>query len=292
MKNIILFMAFLLLISPAFSQILTLGITPSEFELYGIGQATLSLKFYNTYGETDAYYTVRADECISPYVVSGFNSDVLVPKGTTSSNAVSHILVLSGNYETKKDCFIYVYARPVGAGNQNGTVVIDRRIGIRIKMGDKPTTTTVIPTTTTKTTTTTTAHMNNPTTTTTSNSGGSGGSSGTTTSTKTTTTRTTTTSTTIGNAVSVNYPPLDNNPQVQEPIVNQQPTQEVAQQQVTQPSGGIVNFLLNTTAGFFTLVGIIALTILTFVFLIQKGKRNPRNDPLFQDNQGIMLLKY
>jgi hypothetical protein len=83
---------------------------------------------------------------------------------------------------------------------------------------------------------------------------------------------------------------LDNNPPVQQTI-KQEATQEVVQQQATQPSGGIVNFFLNTTAGFFTLVGIIALTILTFVFLIQKGKRNPRNDPLFQDNQGIMLLK-
>ena len=157
--------------------------SPSEFKFYGVGQVKFNIKFYNTYGEVDAYYTVKADACINPYAVSGFNADILVPKNTTISNPVSHQFVLNGNFTQEKICYVYVYGRPVGIEEKEGNVQINRRIGVRMILGAeelKPKLTTT--TTSTKSTTTT----RKPTTTTTQSSGNSGG-SGTTTTLKTTT---------------------------------------------------------------------------------------------------------
>jgi len=281
MKRLFLLIMFFLLLTPIYAEVITIGISPSEFKLYGEGEATLNIKFYNTYGEVDAYYTVRADECMFPYVVSGFETDVLVPMGTNINNPVIHELILNGNFSENKNCFVYVHGRPVDAEDQTGNVNIDRRLGVRIIMGVKPITTTTTSTTTTTTTvptsTTTTTQLI---TTTTQSSGGLSG--------------IITTTTTIkdpmdiipDNLLNINYPSLDN--VNKQPIVEQINQEEKQEQQTTPQSTGLAHFFLNTTTGFFTLVGVVAISILVVVFLIQRGKRNPNNDLLFQENQGII----
>jgi hypothetical protein len=261
-------------------------VSPSEFKTSGSGQAVFNINFYNTYGDVDAYYTLKADECINPYVTSGFNSDILVPKGTTITNSVSYQFVLNGNFTQQKTCYVYVYGRPVGIESQEGNVAIQRRIGVRMILGSgelkpNPTTTTTI------SGTTTTVHQNNPTTTT-IQSGGNNGVSGST----TTTTRTTTTSTTTTFIQTLALPP--DQQQYQQRVINSNPTttqqeqsQQEQQQTTEQPKKGLANFFLNTTAGFFTLIGIIVVSILVVIFFIQRGKNKSQYNPLLQDNQGV-----
>jgi hypothetical protein len=266
-----------LLIFSANSQIITLGLSPSEFELYGNGTATLNIRFFNTHGDVDAYYTVKPDDCIRPYAVSGFNTDVLVHKGTNANNPKKYQLILNGSFLDKKTCYFYVYGRPVTANETNGTINIERRIGVRVIMGVLPPTTTT--TTTTRATTTTTKKA-----TTTTQSGNNSVGLGTTTTSTTTTTHPSTTTTTVFSGIYVNYPPLDNPSN----SIVEQPQQKEQQQTTDEPKqGGIVEFFMNTTTGLFTMVGIIVFAILLIMFLSQRGKTRNKDNPFLQDNQGL-----
>jgi len=276
MRKLIIPLLFLLVLGYVNGQVITIGISPSEFKAYGDGQAKFQIRFYNTYGEVDAYYTLKADECINSHIVSGFDRDVLVPKGTTINNPVMHEFVLVGNFTQQKICYVYVYGRPVGAEQENGTVSIQRRIGVRMILGadelkPKTTTTTIKPTTTTIKPTTTTIGVGT-TTTTQSSSGGGGGQSNTTTTKKTATTTQTT--------INILQPPDFNGSQIIHEITT-------TTTKVESEKTGFVNFLLNTTTGLYVLIVLIVIIIIIVGMVITRKRQKNTYNPFYEHNQGI-----
>jgi len=266
-KLLLLMLIFTFLIPLSTAQVITLGVSPSEFKLKGSGSTCFNINFFNSHGEVDAIYTPVADECMSEYVTSGM-TDVLVPMGTTmSNNPVEHEICLDGDFTELKDCFIYIYGKPVDVEETDDMLTIRRRIGVRFKIGDVPPTTTTTTTTTIPQTTTTT-------TTTSPDGGGSGwsgwGESGTTTT--TTNTSNTTTTTTPDEPVIIH--PTDEPPTKLPPIIDRElvetPTLETPEQ--SEKKSGIVGFFMYDPRGLYIFIGFIFLVILAIGGLIAKGK--------------------
>jgi hypothetical protein len=271
MKKIFLLIPILFLIPFVYSQVITIGVSPSEFKLWGIGSSCFTMNFFNTHGDVDANYTVVADECMSPYITSQLNS-VIVPVGGAY---VQYQVCINGNFTQNKTCYIYIHGKPVGA-ESNGTINIDRRVGVRFLFGIAPTTTTTR--TTTTTTSTTTTHKKSTTTTTTLSSGDIDGQNNITTTKKTTTTHPQTTQTTIHLQQVI---PTTNGIQ----IIQQITTTTI---KVESESGtGILNFLLNTTTGLYVLVALIVVIIAIIGMVITRKSQKNTYNPLHENNQGI-----
>jgi len=117
------FLFFLLTFPITLAQTITIGVMPSELSLYK-GESWVTFKFFNTYGEVDAYYIFIGSEnvtCIQ-------NCRVLVPKGTTMENPVRADVKLN----VKNSGYIYITAKPVNESEEGGQVNIIQRVGIKV----------------------------------------------------------------------------------------------------------------------------------------------------------------
>jgi len=231
------------------------------------------MNFYNTHGEVDAIYSIVPDDCMRPYITSQLNN-VTVPMGSVG---VQYQVCVNGNFTQNKTCYIYVYGKPVGV-ESNGTILIQRRIGVRFLFGKITTTTTTRTTTTTTRTTTTSTILT--TTTTQPSSGDGGGQNNTTTTKKTTTTtnpKTTQTTTNTLQKITSDF----NGSQ----IIHEITTTTI---KVKSESGkGVINFLLNTTTGLYVLIALIVIIIVIVGMVITKKNQKNIYNPLYEHNQGI-----
>ena len=172
----------------ASSQVITLGVAPSEFMVQGVGSTCFDIQFFNSHGDIDANYTLVPDSCMNNYIVS-YPHSTIVPKGTNLNvNTIKGQICVSGNFNKKQECFIYVKGTPYGENITQSTLQIERQVAVRFRLGEgnslSPTTSTTTSTTTRPATTlhTTTTHA-----TTVSMSSGTSGSSSSTISTSSTT---------------------------------------------------------------------------------------------------------
>jgi hypothetical protein len=123
MKLLKLIPIFLLLLSPiAVAQTLTIGVQPSELSIdfYKYKSYNAQVAFFNEHGDTDAYYALTPDQCLSS-ILKEYPKEVLVPKGTKRvENPVIVTLRLERDNTGNKTCYLRVSAKPVGV---NGTGV-------------------------------------------------------------------------------------------------------------------------------------------------------------------------
>lgn len=137
------------------SQVITIGVSPSEIILSNEGKICIDFSFFNSRGEVDAQYSLSYDSCLLALLKSPYPDTFTVPKGTRlGDNPVEKTICLEGNFDTTQKCYMYVYAKPVGAQDQEGVISIERRIAVKFLMGgyeevyEAPTTTTVTATST------------------------------------------------------------------------------------------------------------------------------------------------
>jgi hypothetical protein len=123
MKLLKLIPIFLLLLSPiAIAQTLTIGVQPSELSIdfYKYKSYNVQVAFFNEHGDTDAYYVLTPDQCLSS-ILKEYPKEVLVPKGSKRlENPVIVTLSLERDNTGDKTCYLQVSAKPVGV---NGTGV-------------------------------------------------------------------------------------------------------------------------------------------------------------------------
>lgn len=177
------FTAIIFIIGYASASTITLGVEPSEVNLF-MGTDThydVQFKFFNPSGDTDAIYLLEPEPALLPnlHIACDLGSDYwcnqsfVVPKGTTRTGDNIKLKVRLEMHEKKIfNTSLYVYGRPVGVNETvNGTgASIKTRIGINIKFNPPTTTTTTTSSTTTTLPTTTTTSSNSPSVTTTTNS--------------------------------------------------------------------------------------------------------------------------
>jgi hypothetical protein len=130
MKTIPFALTFLILFSSlVIAQAITIGVHPSEviLDFYKSKDYNVELTFFNELGNTDAYYTLTPDECLS-HLIKGYQKEVFVPKGTNRFNPVKTLISLEGDNTGNKTCYLRVSAKPAGA---NGTISIIPSMNVR-----------------------------------------------------------------------------------------------------------------------------------------------------------------
>jgi len=117
------FFLFLLLALPALAQTITIGVMPSELNLYK-GESWVTFKLFNTYGDVDVYYIFIDTENVSCIE----NCKILVPKGTNIENPVRADVKLN----VKNSGYIYITAKPANETEESGQVNIVQRVGVKV----------------------------------------------------------------------------------------------------------------------------------------------------------------
>jgi hypothetical protein len=134
MKIIPFTLIFLLLLSSlALAQKVTLGVQPSEFSLdfYKSKDYRVELAFFNELGDTDAYYTLTPDACLSHFIRE-YQKEVLVPKGTKRlENPVKTWVSFERDNTGNKTCYLQVSAKAVGV-NESATIGIKPTVSVRV----------------------------------------------------------------------------------------------------------------------------------------------------------------
>ena len=120
-KSIFIFLPLFLPI--ALGQTITIGVMPSKLDLQK-GTSWVTFRFFNTYGEVDAYYIFIDSENVSCVE----NCRVLVPKGTTVENPVKVDVKLN----VKNSGYIYITAEPVEGEEESEQVLVIQRVGIKV----------------------------------------------------------------------------------------------------------------------------------------------------------------
>jgi len=154
---------FLLLILSFFpivnAQVISLGVEPTEVDLYlspSNRQTWVDFKFFNPKGEVDAEYWLVPDKTLNEFInhdcVDNYWCDernlIIVPKGTEKTKNPVHSRVLF-KYNGKNfdgETSLFVYGRPVGS-REEGTVSIQSRVKVRVRVHQTVPITTQISTT-------------------------------------------------------------------------------------------------------------------------------------------------
>jgi len=121
------FLFFLLAFPIALAETITIGVMPSELNLYK-GESWVTFKLFNTYGDVDAYYIFIDAENVSCIE----NCKILVPKGTSIENPAKADVKLN----VKNSGYIYITAKPASETEESGQVNIIQRVGIKVNCID------------------------------------------------------------------------------------------------------------------------------------------------------------
>jgi len=127
MKKFLIPLIPLLLLPISLAQVITIGVMPSEINAH-MGINHMTFKFFNTHGEVDAYYYIQN----SPEVECLENCKVLVRRGTTIQEPEVYTIKVN----VKNSGYLYITAKPVNVSEEEGTVSIIQRVGVKVNCLD------------------------------------------------------------------------------------------------------------------------------------------------------------
>jgi hypothetical protein len=136
MRNkILLFVLMLIFFSSiALAQKITLGIQPSEITLDFYKSDTYNVEFllFNEYGDIDAIYTIKPDECLQN-VIKNYPQEITVPKGTKRlENPVSIWIQFTRDNKGNKTCNMILSGRGVGVNETSVKTLIKPAIAVKV----------------------------------------------------------------------------------------------------------------------------------------------------------------
>jgi len=108
---------------------ITIGVQPSEFtiDFYKYKSYIVQIAFFNEQGDTDAYYVLTPDYCLST-ILKQYPREVFVPRGTKRvGNPIMVSLTLERDNTGNKTCYLQVSANPTG----NATLSIKPSVSVR-----------------------------------------------------------------------------------------------------------------------------------------------------------------
>jgi hypothetical protein len=111
---------------------ITVGVQPSEFtiDFYKYKSYIVQIAFFNEQGDTDAYYVLTPDYCLST-ILKQYPKEVFVPRGTKRvGNPIMVSLTLERDNTGNKTCYLQVSANPIG----NATLSIKPSVSVRFKI--------------------------------------------------------------------------------------------------------------------------------------------------------------